>query len=639
MNPTPPTNNPWNAVTELVIQLLAKVGSIDSETVRKYIEIPPDPNLGDIASTVSFQLAKQQKKNPAAIATEIAQSLEKEVMKEPMLDRVETRGPYVNFFFDRGEFARLAVNAVSKLDDRYGMTEEFKGTRALIESPAVNPSKPWHIGHARNAILGDTLANILEAVGYEVMRIDYINDLGLQIAQLTWKIMHDDVDLAAVSEKMDLFLGHLYVEVQKAAENDTGVENEIREITRRLEDLNSEEAKRSAEMVTLCLKAQCQTAYRLGIYKNYQIWESSIAHSGLLQTAKDLMLQAENITTLTEGEKKGCIVANLASIEEFKDMKDPHKVLFRSDGTRTYTGADVAFQMWKFGIIKDPFHYGVFEKQANGEDVYRTALDGSDRNLGKFNAVYNLIGSAQAHPQRLIYTILDLLGYSEQSLNSHHVAYEFVGLEDADFSGREGTWIGYSTDDVLDKAVELAKEEVAKRNPDESDKFKETVGAKVGTGAVRYFMLNASPDRKITFRWKEALDFNGDAAPYLQYSFARAQRILEKNEMEPAAVAELALLSSEHEFALVKAIARFPEEILEVVRGLKKDLWGTSFSSNRIAGYCYELATLFSKFYDSCPVLKAEPATKAARLQLVTAFKITMGNCLRVLGIPIVERM
>ncbi|MCK4962863.1 MAG: arginine--tRNA ligase, partial [Anaerolineales bacterium] len=264
MSPTPQTNNPWNAAAELVIQLLVKVSSIGSETVRKYIEIPPDPDLGDIASTVSFRLAKELNKSPAAIAIDITQSLEKEVKKEPLLDRVATKGPYINFFFDREEFARRVVSEVCEIKDMYGTTEEFKGTRALIESPAVNPSKPWHIGHARNAILGDTLANILEAVGCEVVRIDYINDLGLQIAQLTWKIMHDDLDLEDVSEKMDHFLGHLYVEVQKVTESDSGTENEVREITRRLEDLNSEEAKRSAEMVTLCLKAQCQTAYRLG---------------------------------------------------------------------------------------------------------------------------------------------------------------------------------------------------------------------------------------------------------------------------------------------------------------------------------------------------------------------------------------
>ncbi|MFW9966284.1 MAG: DALR anticodon-binding domain-containing protein, partial [Candidatus Thorarchaeota archaeon] len=165
------------------------------------------------------------------------------------------------------------------------------------------------------------------------------------------------------------------------------------------------------------------------------------------------------------------------------------------------------------------------------------------------------------------------------------------------------------------------------------------VAAKVGTGAVRYLLLNASPDRKIIFKWEDALDFNGDAAPYLQYSIARAQRILEKAEQEDTPEAKLILLASEAEFALTKAIARFPDEILQVVRGLKKETWGTGFSSNRITAYCYELATLFSKFYDSCPVLKAEPEFKAARLELVRAFKTTMVNCLGILGIPVVERM
>ncbi|MHA2021894.1 MAG: arginine--tRNA ligase domain-containing protein, partial [Candidatus Thorarchaeota archaeon] len=307
--------------------------------------------------------------------------------------------------------------------------------------------------------------------------------------------------------------------------------------------------------------------------------------------------------------------------------------------TRTYTGADVATQMWKFGIIEDPFLYKEFECQPNGEIVYRTAVDGSERDRGIVNLVFNIIGSEQAQPQRLVYTVLRLLGYNEQSDNSHHIAYEFVGLDDEDFSGREGTWIGYSCDEVLDKAEALAREEVDKRNPEESDEFKNEVAAKVGTGAVRYLLLKSSPDRKITFRWDDALNFNGDAAPYLQYSIARAQRILEKANQVSGTEADLKLLAAEAEFALIKAIARFPEEILEVVRGLKKETWGTGFSSNKIAGYAYELATLFSRFYDSCPVLKAETDFKAARLELVKAFRTTMVNCLGILGIPVVERM
>jgi arginyl-tRNA synthetase len=251
----------------------------------------------------------------------------------------------------------------------------------------------------------------------------------------------------------------------------------------------------------------------------------------------------------------------------------------------------------------------------------------------------NVIGSRQAHPQKMVYTILDILGYSKESENSHHIAYEFVGLEDVDFSGRHGTWIGYSVDDVLDKTTELARVEVDKRNPDEDDAFKDNVANQVAVGAVRYFMLNASPDRQITFRWNEALDFNGDAAPYLQYSHARAQRILEKAGDEPASGLDLALLSTDAEFELIKVIAQLPEELLDVARSLKKSVWGTSFTSNRITAYTYGLANLFSKFYDSCPVLKAEPDVRASRLALVRAFKTSMANCLTVLGIPVVDRM
>ncbi|MHA2139929.1 MAG: arginine--tRNA ligase [Candidatus Thorarchaeota archaeon] len=631
------TENPWSYVMGRVAEILSDSATVDLDSVLENLEVPPDSKLGDVATTISFRLAKELKEKPASIAANISKKLETAIKKEPLIERVEVKGPYINLFLSRGHLADIVIKEVLLSDEEYGKSGEFKGLRALMEYPAVNPSKPWHIGHARNAVLGDTLGKILEAAGYDVIRTDYINNLGLQIAQLVWKLMKDKPSPG--DEKYDHFLGHLYVGVHQDFEKDKKVEAEIRAVARDLESLESEAAKVSEEMVTECVKAQCQTAYRLGIYHDYQIWESAIAHSGLLDQAREMMLETENIFIPESGEKAGCIVADLQTIEEFKDMKDPLKVLFRSDGTRTYTGADVATQMWKFGIIKDPFLYNVFEKQPNGESVYRTAIDGSERDLGEVNLVFNIIGSRQAQPQRLVYTVLGLLGYKEQSNNSHHIAYEFVGLEDEDFSGREGTWIGYSCDEVLDKAEALAREEVEKRNPEESDEFKSEVAVKVGTGAVRYLLLNASPDRKITFRWEDALDFNGDAAPYLQYSIARAQRILEKAEQDYDVEANLTILTADAEFELIKAIARFPEEILDVVRGLKKETWGTGFSSNRITAYSYELATLFSRFYDSCPVLKAEADFKAARIKLVKAFKTTIVNCLRILGIPIVERM
>ena len=554
-----------------------------------------------------------------------------------MIKSGQIKGPYINIFYDRGEFAAFTLKSVLEQKEGYGNSEGFQGLRAIIEFPAVNPSKPWHIGHARNAILGDTLSNILQATGYEVIRLDYINDLGLQIAQLIWKLkqMKDQKP----EGKYDHYLGHLYVQVQEAFDNSEEVQRGVREVSRNLENRESDDAKLSAIIVEKCVKAQYETGYRLGIFHDYQIWESAIAHSGLLDHAREMILQCDNISKMEEGEKAGCIVANLSVIDEFKDMKDPYKILFRSDGTRTYTGADVALQLWKFGVVQDPFGYEIFDTQPNNQKLFKTVVKGEKKKLGKFDIVLNVIASRQAHPQKMVYTVLDLMGYKKESDNSHHIGYEFVGLEEEDFSGRQGTWIGYSTDEVLDKATELARIEVDKRNPDENDESKDIIANQVASGAVRYFMLNSSPDRKITFKWDEALDFQGDASPYLQYSLARANRILEKVDDSIHSKTNLHVLEEDEEFELVKAISRFPEEVLEVVRSLKKDVWGTSFASNRITAYGYRLATLFSKFYDSCPVLKAEPEIKKARLVLVDAFRKTMANCLKLLGIPVVERM
>jgi arginyl-tRNA synthetase len=629
--------NPWSHAKQRVVNVLSEASGLASESVLGSIEVPPDSSLGDLASTIAFTLAKELRKNPGVIATNLHLKLKKIIANEPLVKSVETKGPYINIFLDRGIFAEMIMASVTKRGKDYGKSTEHSGKRALIEFPAVNPSKPWHIGHTRNAILGDTLSNILEYVGYDAVRLDYINDLGLQIAQLIWKLKK--VGEEKIDQKYDHYLGRLYVEVQKAFDSSKEVEKEVREVSRNLEDLNTEDAKLSGIMVERCVKAQYETSYRLGIFHDYQVWESAIAHSGLLEQARKMIIQSKNIRMLEEGEKEGCIVADLSVIDEFKDLKDPYKVLFRSDGTRTYTGADVALQLWKFGLVKDPFRYTLFDTQPNGIDLYRTSLKGKKAELGKFDVVLNVIASRQAHPQKMVYTILNLMGFKKESENSHHIAYEFVGLEEEDFSGRQGTWIGYSTDDVLNKTTELAEIEVDKRNPDEKQEVKQKIADQVAVGAIRYFMLNASPDRKITFRWNEVLDFQGDAGPYLQYSLARAHRIIEKADDELHRSPDYQVLTSDAEFELMKAIAKLPDEILDVAKSMRKDVWGTTFASNKLTGYGYGLATLFNRFYDSCPVLKAEPGVTTARLALVKSFIIAMTNCLSLLGIPIVERM
>jgi arginyl-tRNA synthetase len=629
--------DPWSHTRQRIVKVLSEASGLAPESIHDSIEIPPDSSLGDIASTIAFTLAKDLKKNPVAIADDLLSKLTKIISAEPLVKSIETKGPYINIFLDRSDFAKITMSSVTERGNDYGKSSEYNGKRALVEFPAVNPSKPWHIGHARNAILGDTLSNILESVGYDTVRLDYINDLGLQIAQLIWKLKKTGEE--KTDQKYDHYLGHLYVDAQKSFDSSPDVEKEVREISRGLEDLNSEDAKLSGLMVERCIKAQYETSYRLGIFHDYQVWESTIAHSGLLDQAKKMITQSKNIRKIEEGEKKGCIVADLSVIDEFKDLTDPYKILFRSDGTRTYTGADVALQLWKFGIVNDPFRYTLFDTQPNGVKLYRTSLEGKKTKLGKFDVVLNVIASRQAHPQKMVYSILDLMGFQRESENSHHIAYEFVGLEGEDFSGRQGTWIGYSTDDVLNKTTELAEVEVNKRNPDEKQEVKQKTAEQVAVGAIRYFMLNASPDRKITFRWNEVLDFQGDAGPYLQYSLARAYRIMEKAETDIHSSPDYKIVTSDPEFELMKALAKFPNEVLDVAKSMRKDVWGTAFASNKLTAYGYGLATLFNKFYDSCPVLKAELAVTMARLALVKSFITVMENCLNILGIPIVERM
>ena len=225
-------SNPWSAFFDEAAEIIAKAASVDTETIRRFMEIPPDSKLGDIATTISFHLAKKHKKNPAQIASEIVEKLTTPIGESALIEKVDSKGPYINLFYNRTVYVERTITSASKMADEYGQSQEFSGERALIEFPAVNPSKPWHIGHTRNSVLGDTLGNILKAVGYDVIKLDYINDLGLQIAQLTWKLMQ--IEDQSDDTKYDHYLGHLYVGVQEAFENDKKTEEEIREIARQL---------------------------------------------------------------------------------------------------------------------------------------------------------------------------------------------------------------------------------------------------------------------------------------------------------------------------------------------------------------------------------------------------------------------
>ncbi len=605
-------------VSKAVFRACGESGiSVSEEEVKASIE-DAKPGFGDVACTVAFGIAKREKKNPKELAGKIAGRIK----PGGMISEVKVLGPYINFYLGSG-FIAGALKEIEKKKGDYGRGEKKK-LKVMVEFPSVNPNKPWHVGHLRNALLGDSVARVLEFSGLGIERIDYIDDLGMQVATSLWSYMNVN---GKIEGKADQWIGKQYVDASKKAE-DKKIEGEIRAIVKGLEEGHGETARKGRELCEKCVKAQHETAYVLGIYHDALVWESDIVRNKLLEKAVEKMLSSEKVVKETEGENRGCVVAKLENEEEFKNLQNPDKVLLRSDGTATYTAKDIAFHMWKFGIIESPFKYEKLETQPNGKELYSTSEKGNTMGFGKADVVVNLIGVEQKYPQKVLNSVLRSMGFVKQAENHIHLSYEHAGLPEGKFSGREGTWLGYSADDVIEEAEKRAYEEIRERFKDMSEEEKRNVARMVGLGAVRFSFIRTTPEKKLIFKWEEALSFDGDSAPYVQYSCARASRILEKAEGKGKA--DYSLLKEEEELALGKLLSKFPIVVERAAR---------EYRPHYIAEYALEVATQFSKFYNVAPVLKAEGELRDARLGLVNATKIVLKNSLGLIGVEAPERM
>ncbi len=623
------TPSPWAEIKLSIAGSIAKILKMKVDEVISTLEEPTESKMGDLASTVSFVLAKKYKKAPIQVANEILP----EMTKIPFVKECKVGGAgYLNYFLSWSDITRLVLKSVMKSGLNYGQNDIGKGSKVVVESPAVTPSKPWHIGHARNAVLGDTLSRLLQILGFKVERMDYINDMGMQTAQLAWYLPQSQP--WDKKEKYDHYLGRMYVEVTKLLEQDEEKLLEVRQFLKSMEMGGSREAIQARRMSEKCVQAFRKTGYRLNITHDLEIWESDVTWIGLFQDAISLMLKYPGIERLDAGEKAGCIVAKMDKFEEFRKLRDSNKVLVRSDGTGTYTGKDIAFQLWKFGIIADPFKYRKVGKQPDDTILWMTAPDGQAIKRSKPESVFNVIAVEQAHPQRLIYLILELMGYQQQSQNSHHISYEIVTLPDVSFSGRKGTWLGYTADDVLDEAISRARKEVDMRHPESEEEVKSQIAEAIGVGAVRFALLKQAPEKRIVFVWDQVLDFNGQAAPYVQYAYVRASRILEKaGKPSKAHTIDYSLLNTEYEKQIIKQVAKYPEILSDIVHNMHKELWGTKINLYNLPQYAYDLSVTFSQFYSNCPVLRADEELRFARLALVSITRQTLFNVLYLMGI------
>ncbi|MEM5802262.1 MAG: arginine--tRNA ligase [Candidatus Aenigmatarchaeota archaeon] len=539
------------------------------------VEIPPKEEFGDYAYPC-FDLAKEQKKNPIELAKEIVKKIQ--ISKFPLIVKVEARNGYVNFFFYWETIAeKVLKNILTKKMDF------AKGKRVMIEFSQPNPVHPMHIGHARGTFLGDSLANIYDFLGYKTIRANYMNDTGLQVAKLVTAYM-----LWAKNKrpkgKPDHWLWQLYIKFHEEAKNNPALEEMARETLRQFEIRKNKDIQKIwKKIVKWCVRGFEETYKKIGIKFNVYFYENDFREVG-----KDLVYDAlrKNIAFKTQ---ENTIVADL------EKHGLPNTVLLRSDGTGLYITSDLGLTLHKF------------EKYKLDKSIW-------------------VVSSQQNLHFKQLFKILELLGYPWVS-KCHHFSFEHVVLEEGKMSSREGKAI--MLDDVVEKLIKLAYDEVDKRNPKLPRYKKLKIAKEIGIGALKYAILRIEPENGITFDWKQMLSFEGNTGPYIQYAYTRCMGILKKAKAFTHHFRALKL--NDIEKKLVKELLRFNSIIKNAAEEMKP---------HYICNYAYDLVSTFNLFYEKVPVLTAEDTTtRNFRLTLVDATRQVLMNCLKLMGIKALEKM
>ncbi|MGC8629275.1 MAG: arginine--tRNA ligase [Candidatus Micrarchaeia archaeon] len=593
----------------------------------------PDPSFGDLTTNIAFKIAKEIKQNPKDIAENIAKKAKGKLLVKSF---TQING-YVNASLDEKAYAQLVIETVLEEGSAYGSSNTGKEEKVLVEYPSVNPTKPWHVGHLRNALLGDSISNLLAFSGYKVERENYIDDLGLQVAETVWGYKHLSANPG--NKKFDQFLGEQYVEVNKRIKQDTeAVQNEIADILKKMEAGNTEEATLSRSLSEKCVRAQYETSFNYGIYNDVLMWESDIVKSNLLNQALALAEEKKAIEKISQGDYSGCVVLDLEKVKhlakEFENPKEKYKVLIRSNGVATYAMKDFAFHLWKFGVLDPQFKFREFiERQPNGKPLYTSASGGKQEQFGNARKVINIIDMSQNHEQDTVRALVKLTDPREED-ELVHIAYGKVRLEGRSLSGREGGWLGsdrnYTADDLLAETVTKTLEKTKESKKLNEGKIEE-IAKKIAIAAIKFEYLRVAPEKEIIFSWSRALNLEENSGPYVLYTYARAKHILDKANYSkiPPTYEAYEHVGRGYGFELVKKIGMAGEVIGNAAR---------LYKPNKIAEYLLDVASAFSKFYETEPVLKGGEA-KEVRLGIVYATMRVLENALKILGIEPVEIM
>jgi arginyl-tRNA synthetase len=453
--------------------------------------------------------------------------------------------------------------------------------------------------------------------------MDYIDDLGLQVAQSLWGFLNYDQNPHG---KFDLWLGEQYVGIARKFEEDKTLVEDVREVLRQMEEGGNEVAEAGRKLAERCVLAQYETAFAFGIYHDILIFESDIMEN-IFDEGIESIKDNKAVVLEKEGKNAGCLVVKLSAEfeEEFGKLENPDKVLVRSDGTAVYTGKDVIFHLWKFGKLKKGFRYEPFVKQPNGKTACMSSARGKPMDFGDASTVINVIGVEQKYPQRVVSEVLKRMGFAKEAENLRHLSYEHVGLPDEKFSGRKGTWVGYTADELLQEGQARVMEKI---KTEMEDGERKKVARMVSAAAIKFSFLRTGSEKRITFKWEEALNMEGDSGPYLQYAYVRTQGILGKTKEKPS-VEEVGFNPQEKQ--LIRKLAQFQDMVARSAKEL---------APHHLAQYSIDVAGDFSSFYTTSPVLTAEDdRTRRTRLAITLATSIVLRNSLGLIGIECPERM
>lgn len=606
------------------------------EGLGHVVQEPPREELGDLSSNLPHVLARAMGELPGELAARLAEAVGPR--PRPEIERVEPHPTgYINIRLNRAWLADRVL--AGTLSAEWGRLSLGRGRRVFLEHTSVNPNKAIHLGHARNMVLGDALARLLAWVGYDVAVLNYIDDTGVQVADLLVGFLKLGFsEEPPEGRAFDQYCGdEVYVKVNELYEKKPELLNERRELLRLLEDPPAQLAPKIESIVNRVVAANLRTAWRLNCYYDLLNWESHILRAGLWRRVFDAMKERGLAKLAEEGEHRGCWVVNMKDLGE--------RVLVRSDGTTVYEAKDIAYAVWKLGGLEDPFLYREYAQQPNGRALWSTSLHGGER-LERFKGgadlAITLVDVRQRDAQRVVGEIAALMAGGEKEYR--HVGYEVVALSRATaerlgldakgrpflhMSGRKGEYV--NVDPFLDLLRARIKEGIRSRNEGMSDEWAEEVAERAAVAALRYEMLKKDLNTMIVFDLDEALRLEGDTGLYLLYSYARARRIIEKAgdiaDYDPRLAS---LLTEEAEWRLVKKIAQLDLALEEAVSFL---------SPHVLARYSFELTNLFNRFYERLPVLRAEGELRMARLHLVRAYLTTLGVAAGLLGLPLVERL